>query len=205
MYIKTYTRTYQIFFNTVANRFLDHQGFTPFAQVVSGMDVIDSLFVTGEGAPQGAGPSQGRLAQKGNAYLKEGWPDVSCIRLAVVLTEPPKLSEPPAAPAADAQRSGQEGSSALQPAADGRGDERGAKPSAAASAADADAATRKHAQPGAGMTLDEDDDGDDHDDPEALVFVSAEEQAHASRFSFLAFVLVIFAFLLVWVFFCYSY
>jgi peptidyl-prolyl cis-trans isomerase A (cyclophilin A) len=173
------TRTYQIFFNTVANRFLDHQGFTPFAQVVSGMDVIDALFVTGEGAPQGAGPSQGRLVQKGNEYLKEGWPDVSCIRQAVVPTELPEPTKDSSAP---------------QPAAGVRGDERGANPSATASAAGAAATRYKHAQPGAGMTRDKDDKGGRDDDPEALVFVSAEEQAHASWFSFLV---KTFAFLLV--------
>jgi peptidyl-prolyl cis-trans isomerase A (cyclophilin A) len=170
------TRTYQIFFNTVANRFLDHQGFTPFAEVVSGMDVIDALFVTGEGAPQGAGPSQGRLAQKGNAYLKEGWPDVSCIREAVVLTEPPEHSEPPSAPGSDSQQTGQEDPNAKRPAVTDRVDEQGAKKGVASGAADIHGIDQE---------------------PERLAFVTAEEQAHASRFSFIAFLVVTFAVLFI--------
>ena len=52
---------------------LDGQGFSPFGKVVSGMDVVDSLYGGyGEGAPNGNGPDQGRIQQQGNAYLETG-------------------------------------------------------------------------------------------------------------------------------------
>ena len=44
---------------------LDSQGFSPFGQVVSGMDVVDTLYAGyGEGAPRGRGPDQGRVQRK---------------------------------------------------------------------------------------------------------------------------------------------
>eukprot|EP00514_Thraustochytrium_sp_LLF1b_P010593 CAMPEP_0184549940 /NCGR_PEP_ID=MMETSP0199_2-20130426/12383_1 /TAXON_ID=1112570 /ORGANISM="Thraustochytrium sp., Strain LLF1b" /LENGTH=308 /DNA_ID=CAMNT_0026944691 /DNA_START=274 /DNA_END=1200 /DNA_ORIENTATION=+ len=82
------SRTFQIFFNYGNNQFLDRQGFTPFAKVESGMDVIDNIYVTGEGAPFGPGPSQGQLQREGNAYLKKNFPQLSCIRYAFII--PPK-------------------------------------------------------------------------------------------------------------------
>lgn len=78
------TRTTQIFFNTVNNKFLDGQGFAPFATVASGMDVIDALYSKyGEGGrgdgSDGRGPSQGRINQEGNDYLNKLFPKLSYI------------------------------------------------------------------------------------------------------------------------------
>lgn len=75
------TRTSQIFFNTrnEGNGFLDKQGFSPFGEVIEGMDVVDRFYSGyGEGAPAGKGPSQAALQAKGNAYL-ESFPKLSYI------------------------------------------------------------------------------------------------------------------------------
>lgn len=55
------TRTTQIFINTTNNSFLDRDGFSPFGEVVEGMDVVDKFYSGyGEGAPKGKGPNQVR-------------------------------------------------------------------------------------------------------------------------------------------------
>uniref|UniRef100_A0A6U4F362 peptidylprolyl isomerase n=1 Tax=Minutocellus polymorphus TaxID=265543 RepID=A0A6U4F362_9STRA len=74
------TRTTQIFINTnpKGNGFLDKQGFSPIAEVVEGMDVVDKLYAGyGEGAPQGRGPNQGLIQAKGNEYLEPSYPKLS--------------------------------------------------------------------------------------------------------------------------------
>lgn len=81
----TNSRTTQIFFNTRAegNAFLDKQGFSPFGQVIEGMDIVDQLYSGyGEGQPAGKGPNQGLIQAKGNAYLKESYPKLSYIQQA---------------------------------------------------------------------------------------------------------------------------
>ena len=74
------TRSQQIFFNFKDNSFLDSQGFTPFGEVTSGLELVDSLHVTGEGAPGGPGPSQGKILQEGNKYLESEYPNLSFIK-----------------------------------------------------------------------------------------------------------------------------
>lgn len=79
------TRTTQIFVNTrnEGNTFLDKQGFSPFGQVIEGMDIVDQLYAGyGEGAPAGKGPNQGLIQAKGNSYLKESYPKLSYIKSA---------------------------------------------------------------------------------------------------------------------------
>eukprot|EP00565_Helicotheca_tamesis_P005376 CAMPEP_0185734892 /NCGR_PEP_ID=MMETSP1171-20130828/23750_1 /TAXON_ID=374046 /ORGANISM="Helicotheca tamensis, Strain CCMP826" /LENGTH=269 /DNA_ID=CAMNT_0028405021 /DNA_START=56 /DNA_END=865 /DNA_ORIENTATION=+ len=73
------TRTTQIFINTGnRNSFLDNQGFSPFGEVVSGMDVVDRMYSGyGEGAPRGNGPNQGLIQSKGNEYLEKSYPKLS--------------------------------------------------------------------------------------------------------------------------------
>jgi peptidyl-prolyl cis-trans isomerase A (cyclophilin A) len=79
------TRTTQVFINFGDNAGLDRQGFAPFGQVTSGMDVVDALFKGyGEGAPRGAGPSQARLQEEGNAYLEKEFPKLDHIKKATV-------------------------------------------------------------------------------------------------------------------------
>ena len=79
------TRTTQVFINFADNAPLDGQGFSPFGKVVSGMEVVDSLYGGyGEGAPNGNGPDQGRLQQQGNAYLEKDFPKLDFIKTATI-------------------------------------------------------------------------------------------------------------------------
>ena len=79
------TRTSQVFINFVDNSPLDRQGFSPFGQVISGMNVVDTLFSEyGEGAPSGRGPDQGRIQREGNAYLKRDFPNLDYIKKATI-------------------------------------------------------------------------------------------------------------------------
>jgi peptidyl-prolyl cis-trans isomerase A (cyclophilin A) len=79
------SRTTQLFINFRDNAGLDGQGFAPFGQVVSGMDVVDKLYSGyGEGAPSGRGPEQGRIQGEGNAYLTKEFPQLDYIRKASI-------------------------------------------------------------------------------------------------------------------------
>jgi peptidyl-prolyl cis-trans isomerase A (cyclophilin A) len=79
------TRTSQVFINFGDNAGLDQQGFAPFGQVVSGMDVVDALNSEyGEGAPRGRGPDQGRLQQEGNAYLAKDFSRMDFVKKATI-------------------------------------------------------------------------------------------------------------------------
>lgn len=74
------TRTTQLFITYDDNSFLDSQGFSPFGEVVEGMDVIDQLYADyGEGAPRGPGPDQGRVQHEGNPYLNADFPRLDSI------------------------------------------------------------------------------------------------------------------------------
>eukprot|EP00009_Paramoeba_aestuarina_P007717 CAMPEP_0201507142 /NCGR_PEP_ID=MMETSP0161_2-20130828/901_1 /ASSEMBLY_ACC=CAM_ASM_000251 /TAXON_ID=180227 /ORGANISM="Neoparamoeba aestuarina, Strain SoJaBio B1-5/56/2" /LENGTH=204 /DNA_ID=CAMNT_0047901427 /DNA_START=49 /DNA_END=660 /DNA_ORIENTATION=- len=75
------SRTTQMFINLVDNANLDGMGFSPFAEVVSGMEVVDQIFSGyGEGAPQGKGPAQQRIQTEGNRYLKKDFPKLSYVK-----------------------------------------------------------------------------------------------------------------------------
>jgi peptidyl-prolyl cis-trans isomerase A (cyclophilin A) len=79
------TRTTQVFINFADNTGLDKQGFAPFGQVVTGMDVVDKLYSGyGEGAPRGKGPDQGRIQAEGNAYLTKEFPQLDYIKSATI-------------------------------------------------------------------------------------------------------------------------
>jgi peptidyl-prolyl cis-trans isomerase A (cyclophilin A) len=80
------TRTTQVFINYADNGNLDSMGFPPFGKVIDGMNVVDAIEgMYGEGAPGGAGPSQGRVQTEGNAYLKKDFPKLDYITKAVLL------------------------------------------------------------------------------------------------------------------------
>ena len=79
------TRTTQIFINFRDNVGLDKQGFSPFGEVTSGMNVVDRLYSGyGEGAPSGRGPDQQRLQAEGNTYLNKDFPRLDFIKTATI-------------------------------------------------------------------------------------------------------------------------
>lgn len=79
------TRTSQVFINFGDNGALDKQGFSPFGQVSSGMNVVDTLYSGyGEGAPRGQGPDQGRVQTEGNAYLAKNFPRLDFVKKATI-------------------------------------------------------------------------------------------------------------------------
>jgi len=80
------TRTTQVFINYKDNGMLDSMGFTPFGEVVEGMEVVDSFYKGyGEGAPKGKGPDQMLLTREGNAYLERDFPELDWLKKAVLL------------------------------------------------------------------------------------------------------------------------
>ncbi len=82
------TRTTQLFINYGDNGRLNGMGFSPFAEVVEGMEHIDALYSGyGEGAPHGRGPDQGRLHREGNAYLRADFPKLDYLVSASIVAE----------------------------------------------------------------------------------------------------------------------
>jgi peptidyl-prolyl cis-trans isomerase A (cyclophilin A) len=80
------SRSTQLFINYGNNSRLDRSGFSPFAKVVQGMDVVDDLYpLYGEGFPGGRGPSQGKIQAEGNVYLKKGFPKLDYIKKATIV------------------------------------------------------------------------------------------------------------------------
>jgi peptidyl-prolyl cis-trans isomerase A (cyclophilin A) len=80
------TRTTQVFINYGNNEALDRSGFSAFAVVSDGMEVVDKLFSGyGEGAPDGHGPNQGLIGSRGREYLEKGFPKLDTIRSATLV------------------------------------------------------------------------------------------------------------------------
>jgi peptidyl-prolyl cis-trans isomerase A (cyclophilin A) len=80
------TRTTQVFINYGNNEALDRSGFSAFAVVSEGMEVVDKLYYGyGEGAPGGRGPNQGLIGSRGRAYLEKGFPKLDSIRSATLV------------------------------------------------------------------------------------------------------------------------
>ena len=85
------SRTTQLFINLKDNQRLDGMGFAPFARVVKGMDVVDAI--TSE---YGERANQGQIQNRGNAYLKERFPNMDYIKSAKIVTgDENKVDEAP--------------------------------------------------------------------------------------------------------------
>ncbi len=97
------TRTTQVFINLADNSRLDSMGFAAFGQVTEGMDVVNQLYSGyGEGAPDGHGPTQDDVANKGRAFLDKNFPKLDSIKTAEIVlpaAAPTAAPKPAASPA----------------------------------------------------------------------------------------------------------
>jgi peptidyl-prolyl cis-trans isomerase A (cyclophilin A) len=81
------SRSTQVFINLADNSAsLDSQGFTPFGEVIEGLQVVMDLYNGyGEGAPQGQGPDQSAIGASGDSYLKQNFPKLDYVKKATVI------------------------------------------------------------------------------------------------------------------------
>ena len=81
------SRTTQLFINLGDNSAsLDPQGFTPFGEVIQGMDNVMKIYTDyGEIAPGGTGPSPAAIADIGNPYLEEHFPKLDYVKTTRVI------------------------------------------------------------------------------------------------------------------------
>jgi peptidyl-prolyl cis-trans isomerase A (cyclophilin A) len=92
------TRTTQVFINFGNNSFLDKQGFAPFGEVTSGMDVVQNLY---SGYADQPTSHQSEITNQGKAYLEKAFPNLDSIKTATIVSP---------APASAAKKSAAEGS-----------------------------------------------------------------------------------------------
>jgi peptidyl-prolyl cis-trans isomerase A (cyclophilin A) len=76
------TRSTQLFINYKDNASLDQQGFAPICKVVEGMETVDAL--NGEYGER-VTSKQGEIHARGNAYLREAWPNLDYIKTATIV------------------------------------------------------------------------------------------------------------------------
>ena len=74
------SRSTQLFINYADNSRLDSQGFTPFGQVIEGMDVVEKI-----NAKHREEPQQDQINARGNEYLNEKFRDLDFIKKATLV------------------------------------------------------------------------------------------------------------------------
>ncbi|MCC6152325.1 MAG: peptidylprolyl isomerase [Candidatus Hydrogenedentes bacterium] len=93
-------RATQIFINYKDNPNLDERGFTPFARVVEGMDVVNQI-----NAEYGEEPNQASLRGRGNEYLDSEFPRLDGIVKATILDGAAPAASDSAQPSPDGETS----------------------------------------------------------------------------------------------------
>jgi peptidyl-prolyl cis-trans isomerase A (cyclophilin A) len=73
------TRTTQVFVNFKDNSRLDAQGFTPFGEVTTGMDIVEKIT-----DQYGEKPDQGQIQSAGNKYLMASFPKLDYVKKATI-------------------------------------------------------------------------------------------------------------------------
>jgi peptidyl-prolyl cis-trans isomerase A (cyclophilin A) len=68
------SRTTQLFVDLGNNSRLDAMGFAPFGKVVSGMNVVQKIY-----SGYGEEPNQGQITSRGDAYLRQNFPQIDRI------------------------------------------------------------------------------------------------------------------------------
>ena len=81
------SRYTMVFINYKDNSYLDADGFAPFGQVITGMDVVDKLY---SGYGRANVPDQRRIVREGNAYLQQEYPKLDFVRTATIERMPVK-------------------------------------------------------------------------------------------------------------------
>jgi peptidyl-prolyl cis-trans isomerase A (cyclophilin A) len=75
------SRYTMVFINYKDNSYLDGEGFPPFGQVVTGMDIVEKLY---SGYGRTNVPDQRRITSEGNAYLAAEYPKLDVIKRASI-------------------------------------------------------------------------------------------------------------------------
>ena len=81
------SRYTMVFINYKDNSYLDGEGFPPFGQVVTGMDIVEKLY---SGYGRANVPDQRRIVREGNAYLQQEYPKLDFVRTAAIERMPVK-------------------------------------------------------------------------------------------------------------------
>jgi peptidyl-prolyl cis-trans isomerase A (cyclophilin A) len=91
------TRSTQVFINLGDNSSLDSQGFAPFGQVTSGMDVVQALYSGYGDLPEmgGRGPSEATISAQGKPYLDKNFPKLDSIISATIISPAPSAPAHP--------------------------------------------------------------------------------------------------------------